>query len=111
MGTQITFQNDLKAQFCQIKLEDGKRILISVAQGKIRVSTMKWLGTTPDKIIYEAEIIPLFDNTIYQSVIEHLNNTSQERPKYGFNQLDVFRVVLLNCKNLKDVQKVLSRFG
>ena len=110
MGKQITFQNDPKAQFCQIKLEDGKRLLISVAEGCVKIFTLKLFGVIPNKTIYTNKVIDLFYSGYYNKVLKELNSRTIKRPKYGFNQLDVFRKVLLPCKNLKEVKEILAKF-
>jgi len=117
MSRQITFKNSQKAQYCQIKLDDGKRIFISVAEGKVRVSTMKWFGAFPNQTISEFDVMALLENTFYQNVLRYLRENkdenlefSAESLKYGFNQLDVFRVVLLRCLSLPEVEKALSKF-
>ena len=111
MGKQITFRNDLKAQFCQIKLEDGKRILISVAEGYVKIFTLRFFGAIPNKTIYAGKVMKLFNSDYYQKIIDQLNEETSEPPKYGFNQLDVFRKALLPCHSLEEVEQVLVKFG
>jgi hypothetical protein len=110
MGKQITYRNDLRAQFCQIELEDGKRILISVAEGYVKIFTLKFFGAIPGKTIYAGKVMDLFYSDYYNKVIEQLNQETSEAPKYGFNQLDVFRKVLLPCKSLEEVGHTLEKF-
>jgi hypothetical protein len=111
MGKQITFRNDLNAQFCQIKLEDGKRILISVAEGYVKIFTLKFFGAIPNKTIYAGKVMDLFDSNYYQKTIDQLNEETNDPPKYGYNQLDVFRKVLLPCNSIEEVEQILVKFG
>ncbi len=114
MGQQIVFKNNQNVSYCQLKYSDSKRIFISVAEGLVKISTLKWFGTLPDKLIGQFSVSDLFENPLYQEVVTYLNTNrrgdpdfSEESRKYGFNQLDVFRELLIRCENLEEVKRTL----
>lgn len=118
MSEQITYRNDQKQQFCQIRLSDDTRLLISVAEESVNVMKMKWRGLVPGETLYSIQIKSLSENPNYAKVVSYLRKTdgagleySTESKKYGYNQLDVFRVLLLKCETLSDVNIALAKFS
>lgn len=81
MGKQITFRNDLSVQCCQIKFEDGKRILISVAEGEVKIFSLKIFGLLPDKTINTFSVMRLFEFDYYKEILEQLNSEATIRLK------------------------------
>ena len=55
MGQKITYQNDDKKKFCQIKLDSGERILVSVAQSGVKIYKLL-VGTIPMGTVYNADL-------------------------------------------------------
>jgi len=115
IGRQITFANNQNTQYCQILLDDGYRILISVAEGTVKISTLKWHGTIPDELLCEINIPELNKNLIYIKTLRYLHigmdkelGFSNESLKYGFNQLDVCRSVLMRCNNMDELINALN---
>lgn len=103
MGKIITYKNDnSKGKYCQIKFEDGKRILISMAQTGARVYKLKWGGLIPGAIIFDISTADLFSEK-YRVARERLTEISLE-----LDMLDVFRDVLLPLKSLKEAEEKLN---
>jgi hypothetical protein len=53
MGKVITYKNDFKHSFCQIKLDSGEKVLISMGSGTLRISKLL-LGVIPTETIWES---------------------------------------------------------
>lgn len=109
MSEIITYQNDLSAQFCQIKLDDGKKILISVGNQKAVVYLLIF-GFLPLKKMFEVEAFNLLTNSFYVKTLQKMIETSKNIPKFGFNQLEVMTTVLKPCRSIEEINKILSKF-
>ncbi|TSC89137.1 MAG: hypothetical protein G01um10143_518 [Parcubacteria group bacterium Gr01-1014_3] len=55
MGRKIAYQDDQDKKFCQIELDNGERILISVAQSGVKIFKL-FFGIIPIKTIYQADL-------------------------------------------------------
>jgi hypothetical protein len=101
--SKIVTKNDNYQSFCQIKLDDGNRILISVAQTGIKVMKLKWAGMVPSGDIFDISTYDLFSDE-YASARKKLTEKSLEP-----NMLDVFKDILLPCSSLEEVKQELDR--
>lgn len=102
MGKIITYKNSPSGKFCQIKYEDGNRILISLAQTGIRISKLKWAGLVPSKIIFDISTTDMVSDK-YKATREKLTEVSLEP-----DLLDVFKDLLLPCNSLGEVKNKLN---
>lgn len=102
MSKIITYKKDSNGKYCQLKLDDGNRILISVAQPGIRIYTLKWLGAIPSNTIFDISTEDLFSEQ-YKIAREKLTEKSLEP-----DMLDVFKDILIPCSSLREVQTVLT---
>lgn len=106
MSKIITYKRDNTGKFCQIKLDDGNRILISVAQPGIRVYKLKWMGAIPSETIFDISTDTLFSDQ-HRHSRQKLTEVSLEP-----DMLDVLKDVLLPCKSLGEVKSTLLKiFG
>ncbi len=101
MSKIITYKNSPAGKFCQIKLDDGNRILISIAQPGIKVYKLMLFGSMPSGTIFEISTADLFSEK-YKPAREKLTEISLE-----LDMLDVFKDLLLLCKSLEGVKKKL----
>lgn len=54
MGKVITYRNEgAKGIFSQIKLDNGDRVLISIAADEVKIFKMKFFGMIPGETIWE----------------------------------------------------------
>jgi hypothetical protein len=53
MSEVVTYKNDGQHCFCQVKLDSGERILISLGSGTLRISKLL-LGIIPMETIWES---------------------------------------------------------
>ncbi len=110
MSEVITYKNDKFACFCQIKLDSGERILISIASApspSIKILELA-LGTIPTKTIWE------FNPTMaggYRAYIEKsikiFTDPKLEASDEIKQPLDAIRDKLLPCHSVKEVLHVL----
>ncbi|OGG04878.1 hypothetical protein A2Z33_06265 [Candidatus Gottesmanbacteria bacterium RBG_16_52_11] len=103
MSQIITYQKSPSGKYCQIKFDDGNRILISLAQVGVKISRLKWGGLIPAETILEISTPDLFSDK-YKPVREKLTEISLE-PDF----LDVFKDLLLPIKSLDEARKTLDK--
>lgn len=103
MSDIITYQNNSSGKYCQIKLDDGNRILISIAQPGIKIIKLKWGGLWPSGDIFDISTNDLFSDK-YKSALTKLSEKSLEP-----DMLDVFKNILIECKSLQEVQDTLKQ--
>lgn len=102
MSEIITYSNSPSGKYCQIKLDDGKRILISLTQTEIKIFKMKFLGSVPSDTIFEITTLDLFSNK-YKSAREKLTEKST-----ALDMLDVFKEILIEYHSLEEAVKALD---
>ena len=92
MGKVITYKNEgSKGMFCQIKLESGERILISIAQNGVKIFKLGFMGMIPVKTLWES-------NDIAHIVEIFADPANPEKPP-----LDAIRDELIDCKSIKEI--------
>ncbi len=97
----ITYKSGSSSKYCQIKFNDGNRILISVAQTGIKISKLKWGGLIPSETVFEISTSDLFSDK-YKFARENLTKKSLE-----FDMLDVFKEILLKVNSLDQAKEEL----
>lgn len=102
MGKIITYKKGPSGKFCQIKYDDGNRILISLAQTGVRISKLKWAGLIPSEAIFDISTSDMFSDK-YKVAREKLTEVSLEP-----DLLDVFKDLLLPCNSIKEVKGKLD---
>jgi len=103
MGKIITYKCGPSGKYCQIKLDDGNRILISIAQEGVRVYKLKWGGLIPSGTIFDISTKDLFSDE-YKFARERLTERS-----LALDMLDVFKEILIPCKSLDEVKIELNK--
>lgn len=103
MSKIVTYSNSPRGKYCQIKFDDGNRILISIAQSGIKIFKLRFMGAIPAGTVFEISTDDLFSEK-YKVAREKLTKVSLE-PDF----LDVFRDLLLPLKSLKEVRDTLNR--
>jgi hypothetical protein len=85
---EIVAKRDNKRQcFAQLKLDNGDRILISVASGLVRVSKLGWRGLWPVATLWETQTVDETGNAFFRS------DTALMRP------LDGIIATLIDCES------------
>ena len=107
MGEVVNYKNTDTQCFCQLKLESGERVLISIAavpKPSIKVSKLL-LGIIPFKTIWE------YNPTMaggYRAYVENLMSMFLEAEQgENIQPLDTIRNKLLPCTSSRDVLHVL----
>lgn len=97
MSKIVTYKNEgSKGVFCQIKLDSGERVLVSVYE-PMQVKVIKvWLGIIPIKTIWGPKSVP--------EVLELFFN----KDKQDKSVLDVMVNRILNCKSIKEIKNNLT---
>lgn len=73
MGEVVTYANDFKQKFCQVKFSDGNRILISIARDGIKILKMRFFGAIPANLIFNLKAEELEPgNNKHSSALERL---------------------------------------
>jgi hypothetical protein len=106
MSEVVTYQNSEKQCFCQIKFNDGKRALISIAgtpTPSVRVYKMAFGGLIPRQIIWE------FNPTMAGGYNAYVEKFMKMFPLLNENDqpLDVIRDLLLTCGSIQEAQNKL----
>jgi hypothetical protein len=111
MSKVITYKNDKVRSFCQIKLDNKERILISIAsvpKPSVRISKLALGGLVPVKTIWE------FNPTMaggYNSYIKKLMNMFLEPEQDEMiNPLDAIKNKSLPCKSINEVLHSILEF-
>jgi len=102
MSEIITYKNGPSGKYCQIKLDDGNRILISIAQTGVKVMKLKWGGMIPSGDIFDITTQELFSEE-YKHAREKLTEKS-----IALDMLDVFKEILIECGSLEEAVKTLD---
>ncbi|MBU0670920.1 hypothetical protein KKF29_02055 [Patescibacteria group bacterium] len=98
MGKIITYkQEGARGIFSQIKLNNGDRVLISIAAGEIKIFKMKFLGLVPGSTIWQ-----------YPSLHKFFELTQENG--YEDMPLDVLVNKVKNFDSIDQLQRELSNF-
>ena len=106
MARIITYKNGSSGKYCQIQLEDGQRVFISVSQEGIRISRMKWGGLFPGATIVDLPFAIVMSDKHEQAWMRLYQDSGGEE-----YILDQFKNVLLECPSLSAVLDRLREFG
>jgi len=101
MSKIITYKNSSTGKYCQIKFDDGNRILISLIQTEIKIFKLNWLSL-PKETLFEISTLDLFSDK-YKKAREKLTERS-----LAFDMLDVFKEILIECHSLEEALKTLD---
>jgi len=100
MGQIITYK---PGAYCQMKLDSGERILISIAQTGIKISKLVLGGLVPTGTIWECGT---FDPKMHK-VIEFFADPQDP----GRHPLDAIKDKLIKCQSIDNVRILLSGIG
>ena len=105
MSEVVRYSNTKLTCYCQIKLDSGERILISIATAPkpcVKVIKLIWHGMLPTQTIWE------YNPTMAGGYDAYVRNMMQmfqaSEPKHP---LDIIRDRLLLCKSISEAQKYL----
>jgi len=107
MSKVVTYANDERQCFCQIKFDSGERVLISVAgmpTPSIKIIQLAYFGMIPTKTIWEYNLQRAGTPESY--VVNMIKMFPQK--KYGpLAPLDIIRDTLLACKSTEEAHTLL----
>jgi hypothetical protein len=99
MSVVVRYKNDGRSGcFCQIKLDSGERILISIAVSGIKVFKLILRGLIPIKIIWNCPI-----SKLYSTIDKFIDPEDPMK-----HPLDSVRDALLKLKSIKEVEDFLA---
>jgi len=99
MGKIITYKNEgRKGVFCQIKLDNGERILISLAVSSILIFKLGLLGFKPTKMIWGCNWENNTDN------LEKVTEVFVNPDNPSKHILDAIVDKLINCQSIEEVK-------
>lgn len=94
MGEVVTYKNDGKHSFCQIKLDSGERVLISMGSGTLKISKLIF-GIIPTQTIWESgDAKTLIRVLLTKGEIKH--------------PLEAARDKVLVAQSITDLRKILA---
>ena len=92
MSKVITYRNDSKHSFCQIKLDSGEKVLISMGSGTIKISKLL-IGVIPTETIWESGDAKTIMRMFLEGDIKH--------------PLDAAKDKVLTAKSINDLKIML----
>ena len=107
MSSVVNYANNKYQCYCQIKLDSGERVLISIANApKPGVKIIKlFLGFLPLQTIWEYNPMMAGGYDAYiRKLVKMFHDPLESEPKHP---LDTFRDRLLPCKSIAEVQNSL----
>lgn len=108
MGKVVTYANNNYQCFCQIKLDNGERVLISIATAPtpcVKLVKLVFFGLWPIQTIWEYNPTMAGGYEAYvRKMMIMFQNPLDVEPKHP---LDIFRDRLLLCKSISEVRDSL----
>jgi len=108
MGEVVTYANTKYQCFCQIKLESGERILISIAGAptpSVKIMKLGFFGLVPVRTIWEYNATMAGGHEAYvRKMVMMFQDPLAEEIKHP---LDVLRDRLLPCRSISEVRNSL----
>jgi hypothetical protein len=97
--TFVTYANNATQCFCQVRLESGERILVSGAQGAIKVFRMRLFGMIPSGCLATLDahrLSTLFPFEMCYGLLQ---------PEQMAHPLDLLSIVLSGIENVGEIEK------
>jgi hypothetical protein len=108
MGEVVTYANNKVQCFCQIKLESGERILVSIAAAptpSVKIMKLGFFGLIPIQTIWEHNPTMTGGYDAYvRKMMAMFQDAFALEPKHP---LDILRDRLLPCTSIADVRESL----
>lgn len=108
MSKVVTYANTNYLCYCQIMLDSGERVLISIASTPtpcVKIKKLVFLGLLPIQTIWEYNPMMAGGYEAYiQKMMQMFQDPSAQEPKHP---LDILRDRLLLCKSISEVQDSL----
>jgi len=105
MGKVVTYKNNKYQCFCQIKLDNGEKVLISIASAptpSIKLMKLGFLGMWPIQTIWE------YNPTMaggYDAYVQKMMKMFQDPLAVELKHpLDILRDRILPCKSISEVR-------
>jgi hypothetical protein len=98
MGTVITYKNDRQHCYCQVKLDSGERVLISIAQGGVKLLKLVLGGLVPGKTIWKSK-------DVSQVISVFLDEDARRTLRHP---LDAIRDRLLTCPSIRELERLVN---
>lgn len=99
MSEVITYKNTAEQCFCQLKLDSGERVLISIAQTGIKLFQLGLAGLVPIRTVAEWDI-----PQIWTAIRIFADLDAPQKPP-----LDTIRDRLLRCRSIADIEELVTR--
>jgi hypothetical protein len=109
MSSVVNYANNDRQCFCQIFLDSGERILISMAARptpNTKIFKLGFFGVIPTKTIWAFTVEMAGDNHAYIHTLMTMFEAFGEPLKHP---LDAVRDVLLNCSSIAEVRQEIKR--
>jgi hypothetical protein len=108
MGKVVTYGNSNHQCFCQIKLDNGERVLISIVtvpRPSVKVMKLAFFGLWPVQTIWEYNptMAGGYEHYVRNMMLMFQDMSSQE----ARHPLDVLRDRLLPCSSISEVRESL----
>jgi len=104
MSKVVTYTNSKHLCYCQIKLDSGERVLISIATApkpNVQLKKLCFFGLLPIKTIWEYNPVMAGGYEAYvRKMMQMFQDPSASEPKHP---LDVLRDRLLPCSSISEV--------
>jgi hypothetical protein len=94
MGEVITYKNDEAHCYCQVKLDSGERVLVSLGNGGIKVMELDPPGLLP--------VATLWESSDARWIITTFLDPKREPVKHP---LDAIRDRLLDCPSIAEFKR------
>lgn len=107
MSSVVTYANNERQCFCQIKFDSGERVLISIAgtpTPSLKVIRLALGGLIPRQTIWEFNATMAGGPDAY---VRGLMEMFPPDPKGAIHPLDVIRDTLLQCPSIDDARRML----
>ena len=108
MGEVVTYANNTRQCFCQIKFESGERVLISIAGAptpSVKIMKIGFLGMIPTQTIWEYNPTMAGGYEAYvRKMMLMFQDPNASEPKHP---LDILRDRLLLCRSIPEARDSL----
>lgn len=108
MSSVVSYANNERQCFCQIRLDSGERVLISIAgrpTPSLKVIRMMLGGLIPGKTIWEYNATQAGGLEAYARGLVQM---FPRDPKGPVHPLDIIRDALLRCSSIENARRTLS---